>query len=106
MLKGRILLVEDNAGLRELMAIVLTRSGYEVFEAGDGLAALDLAVTRHPDLLIVDLLLPSGLTGDEVIAQLKTNPETRSMPVIVTTALPQGDPLVKRALAAGALEVF
>jgi CheY-like chemotaxis protein len=102
---SRILLVEDNDGLRELMTIVLRRAGYQVFEAADDIAALDLALAHPPALVIVDLRLP-GLSGDEVILRMKSHPATQSIPVIVTTALPQGDPLVKRALAAGALEVF
>jgi CheY-like chemotaxis protein len=55
---GRILIVEDNSAVRELMAIVLRRSGYEVFGAADGLQALDQIGFLHPDIIIVDLGLP------------------------------------------------
>jgi len=103
--KKRILIVEDNADSRELLALMLRRSGYDIAEATTGLAAIDQARATHPDLVIMDLGLP-GITGDEATGRLKADPYTRDIPVIVNTAFPKGAPLVERAMAAGAAEIL
>jgi CheY-like chemotaxis protein len=103
--KKRILIVEDNSHCRELLALWLRRSGYEVAEATTGLAAIDQARATQPELIIMDLGLP-GITGDEATARLKADPSTRDIPVIVNTAFPKGAPLVKRAIAVGAAEIL
>jgi CheY-like chemotaxis protein len=102
--KQKILLVEDNSDFRELLAIVLRRSGYEVAEAATGLAAIEQASATHPDLILMDLGLP-GITGDEATARLKADPSTRDIPVIVNTAFSKGA-LVERAIAVGAAEIL
>ena len=56
--KQKILIVEDNADGRELLALYIRRLGYEVFEAATGLEALDQAHAVHPDLILMDLALP------------------------------------------------
>src|SRR6266496_465059 len=101
--KKKILLVEDS-NCRELLALLLKRSGYEVAEAMTGLAAIDQANATHPDLIIMDLGLP-GITGDEAPARLKADPSTRDIPVIVYTAF-QGGALVERAIVSGAAEIL
>jgi two-component system cell cycle response regulator DivK len=83
--KKRILIVEDNSDSRDLLALLLTRSGYEVAEATTGLAAIEQTRVTRPDLIIMDLGLP-GITGDEATARLKADPSTRDIPVIVNTA--------------------
>jgi|SRR6476646_5970681 CheY-like chemotaxis protein len=102
---GKILIVEDNSAVRELMAVVLRRSGYEVFEAGDGLQGTEQAGSLYPDLIIVDLGLP-GFGGDELIACIKADYRTAAIPAIVNTACPPNNPAVKRAIAAGAAEIL
>ncbi|HEV8721461.1 MAG TPA: response regulator [Candidatus Binatia bacterium] len=102
--KQKILLVEDNSDFRELLAIVLRRSGYEVAEAATGLTAVEQASATHPDLILMDLGLP-GITGDEATARLKADPSTRDIPVIINTAFHKGA-LVERAIAAGAAEIL
>jgi CheY-like chemotaxis protein len=103
--KKRILIVEDNADSRELLALMLRRSGYDIAEAATGLAAIDQARATHPDLVIMDLGLP-GITGDEATGRQKADPSTRDIPVIVNTAFPKGELLVDRAMAAGASEIL
>jgi two-component system cell cycle response regulator DivK len=103
--KNRILIVEDNSDSRDLLALLLTRSGYEVVEATTGLAAIEQTRVTRPDLIIMDLGLP-GITGDEATARLKADPSTRDIPVIVNTAFPQRASLVDRAIAAGAAEIL
>jgi CheY-like chemotaxis protein len=86
--KGRgacVLLVEDEEQLRRVMKDLLQREGYTVAEARDGIQALD-EVDRHaPDAIILDLNLP-GLDGYGVLAQLRSRPATRDIPVMVLTA--------------------
>ncbi len=103
--KKRILIVEDIADSRELLALVLRRSGYDVDEAGEGLAAISQARAIHPDLVIMDLGLP-GITGDEATARLKADPSTKDIPIVVCTAFDKGTPLVERAMAVGAAEIL
>lgn len=66
----RVLVVDDEKQLVELLGEYLRREGYEVLEAGDGLTALELARTARPDLLILDILLPQ-LDGIEVCRQVR-----------------------------------
>lgn len=85
MSRKRILVVEDEADIRELLTYNLAREGYEVsgVERGDQvLAALAL---RRPDLLILDLMLP-GMGGLEVCRLMKAKPETAGIPVVMLTA--------------------
>jgi len=80
-----VLLVEDEEQLRRVMKDLLQREGYVVAEARDGIQALD-EVDRHaPDVIILDLNLP-GLDGYGVLAQLRSRPATKEIPVMVLTA--------------------
>ncbi|HEU5305081.1 MAG TPA: type II/IV secretion system protein, partial [Gemmatimonadales bacterium] len=80
-----VLLVEDEDQLRRVMKDLLQREGYNVAEARDGIQALD-EVDRHaPDVIILDLNLP-GIDGYSVLAQLRSRPATRKIPVMVLTA--------------------
>ncbi len=80
-----VLLVEDEDQLRRVMKDLLQREGYSVAEARDGIQALD-EVDRHaPDVIILDLNLP-GIDGYSVLAQLRSRPATREIPVMVLTA--------------------
>jgi two-component system cell cycle response regulator DivK len=103
--KKKILIVEDNSEVRELMVLVLRRAGYDIAEAATGLGAIDQAHATRPDLIIMDLGLP-GITGDEATARLKADPATRDIPVIINTAFHKGAALVERAIAAGAAEIL
>jgi two-component system, cell cycle response regulator DivK len=100
----KILVVEDNSDYRELIRMFLQRSGYEIVEATTGFEGVDQAHSCRPDLILMDLGLPM-MTGDEAIAQLKADPTTRDIPVLVITAFNKGI-LVERAVAAGAAEIL
>ncbi len=80
-----ILLVEDDPTLRDTMAYRLRAEGYQVITAIDGPGALDAARKTHPDLVLLDLMLP-GLDGLEVCKQIRANQETASTPIIMLTA--------------------
>jgi len=103
--RAKILIVEDNPDSRELLALLLRRSGYDVTEAATGLAAIDQTHATRPDLIIMDLGLPE-ITGDEATARLKADPSTKDIPVIVNTAFHKGAALVERAIAVGAAEIM
>jgi CheY-like chemotaxis protein len=80
-----VLLVEDEEQLRRVMKDLLQREGYRVAEARDGVQALDEVDRFAPDVIILDLNLP-GLDGYGVLAQLRSRPATRDIPVMVLTA--------------------
>ena len=80
--KTKILLVEDDAMLRETLAYNLTKSGYVVFTAADGVTALEMAKETEPDLVLLDLMLPE-LDGLSVCRALR---EQRNVPIIMLTA--------------------
>jgi two-component system response regulator (stage 0 sporulation protein F) len=103
--KKRILVVDDHAPNRELITLVLQRSGYETAEAASGITAIEQARTACPDLILLDLGLP-GMNGDEVLAHLKEDPITSDIPVIINTAYHAQSPLVQRALALGVAEII
>ena len=103
-LKNKILVVEDNSAIRQLLVLRLKELGYEVFEAETGLSAFRQARATSPDLILMDLGMPV-IGGDEVMAWLKTDLVTRHIPIIVTTAFLFG-PSVDRAIASGAVEVI
>lgn len=78
----KILVVEDEPALLETLSYNLSRQGYELLEASDGLAALKLARTHQPDLVVLDVMLP-GLDGFEVCRILR---KETSIPILMLTA--------------------
>jgi DNA-binding response OmpR family regulator len=80
-----ILIADDDADIRSLVAFRLERAGYEVVQASDGEHALQLALERPPDLAVLDVMMPR-LTGIEVTRRLRENEDTRRIPVILLTA--------------------
>ena len=99
-LKGRILVVDDTASMRELVARRLERDGHDVAVAESGPVAIRMARSERFDLLLLDLMMP-GMNGLEVLDRLRGLPETRTLPVIVISALDNVDTAV-RCIAAGA----
>jgi two-component system cell cycle response regulator DivK len=80
-----VLIVEDNPLNMKLFSAMLAAQGYDVLEATDGAHGLDMAQHRHPDLIIMDIQLPS-MSGLEVTRTLKSDEATRDIPIIATTA--------------------
>jgi putative two-component system response regulator len=95
-----ILIVDDEALNRDLMTLVVRSQGWESLAALDGTLALALALERSPDLILLDVLMP-GMDGCEVARQLKSNPRTEGIPVVMVSALDDQEARV-RGLAAGA----
>ena len=83
--RKRILVVDDEVALVELVSINLIRNGYEVLPAHDGATALEIARKQNPDLVVLDLMMP-GLSGREVMTALKSDLATAAIPVVMLTA--------------------
>lgn len=81
----RILIVEDERGLAEVLTYNLQREGYETTVAYDGREGLQKARSLLPDLVILDLMLPS-MSGQDVLRELRAGEHTRDLPVIILTA--------------------
>jgi two-component system alkaline phosphatase synthesis response regulator PhoP len=86
MAKAEILIVEDHPTMREAMRMVLEHEGFEIREASDGQAALAMAKQRPPDLVFLDLNIP-GASGADVLRELKAEPATANVRVIIVTAV-------------------
>ena len=80
-----VLVADDEEGIRVLCRVNLELSGYEVIEAADGLSALDTARAEKPDVIFLDVMMPT-MDGWEVLHFLKEDPETADIPVIMLTA--------------------
>lgn len=83
---ARILLVEDDAELVEFMKMVFEREKYHVITAMDGLSALEKARNEHPDIVLLDVLLPK-MNGYEVCDKLRQDPVTCLLPIMMVTSL-------------------
>jgi signal transduction histidine kinase/DNA-binding response OmpR family regulator len=94
---GRILVIDDEAVVRDLMRRVFTKEGYNVILAASGEEGLRLAIELHPDAITLDVLMP-GLGGWGTLAALKAKPETADIPVIMVTIV--GDSNMGFALGA------
>jgi PAS domain S-box-containing protein len=80
-----VLIVEDNPGNREMICRQLTKAGWDVLEAQNGLQALAVLQTQQPGVILLDLMMPE-MDGFEFIRQLRQHPQWRSLPIIVLTA--------------------
>ena len=85
MTERTLLVVEDDAALRDTMMYTLRREGYRVLVASDGVTALEVARQQPPALVILDLMLPR-LDGLDVCRQLRSRPETARTPILMLTA--------------------
>jgi len=83
--KATILIVDDEEDIRELVELNLTQEGYGVLSCETGEQALELAGSKLPDLIILDLMLP-GIDGLEVCKKLKSNIKTEDIPIVMLTA--------------------
>jgi len=82
---ARILIVEDEANIVKLISIRLERLGHSINSADNGSTALDIARESTPDLILLDVMIPV-LNGFQVLQQLKADPTTASIPVLMLTA--------------------
>ena len=99
-MKARILLIEDNVQNRYLATFLLEQNGFEVIQAENGPAGLELAARERPDLILLDIQLP-GMDGHAVARALKADPVLKSIPIVAVTSYAMvGDR--EKCLASGA----
>ena len=92
---ARVLVADDEPDIVELVAFVLGRAGYEVDKTDDGDQALRIARERRPALCILDGSMP-GLAGFEIVRQLRGDPETSAIPVLILTATVDEERSIRR----------
>lgn len=85
-MKEKILVINDDDGIREIIKTVLERKGYETYEASNGLEGIAQANQTKPDLILLDILMP-GMSGFETCKRLKNDPATKEIPVIFLSSL-------------------
>lgn len=85
MLKGRVLVVDDEPDIVRSIAIRLQSAGYDVLTAMDGLQATNTAIKEMPDLIILDLGMPAG-SGHVVVERLRGSVKTCNIPIIILSA--------------------
>lgn len=100
----KVLLIEDHADCRDILALQARAVGYEIIEAETGADGVDKAFRELPDLIVMDLKMP-GVDGVEATKRIKGNPQTHHIPIIVNTAWIVKDRM-EEALAAGAAMVL
>ncbi len=98
----KILVVEDDKFLREMISRKLDKEGYEVVQAIDGEKGVEKVVEEKPDIVLLDLILP-GIDGFEVLEKTKNNPEVSNIPVIILSNLGQKSE-IERGLKLGAVD--
>ncbi len=95
-----VLVVEDDAVTRKLLQVELSKRGYSVETAADGVRALTAVDSKRPDLVLLDIVLPE-LDGMSLLRALKGREETRSIPVIMITSVAEPSKMIE-AISAGA----
>lgn len=96
----KILFIEDEPSLQKTVGEVMRAEGFEILEATDGEIGIQIAKEKHPDIILLDLILPKK-DGFEVMKELRENEATKDIKIIVLTNLESSSD-VERALALGA----
>ncbi|WNJ99902.1 response regulator [Thalassospiraceae bacterium LMO-JJ14] len=81
---GKILVVDDEELIRDILRQILQQDGHEVIEAGDGDTAIKTARDVRPDLIVLDMVMPK-MTGLEIAPVLRSHPGTKNIPIIALT---------------------
>lgn len=85
----KILIVEDQADIRDLVRMTLEMGDFQVHEAPDGAAALRLAEQLSPDLMLLDVMMPGGIDGLEVCRRIRANPRLKRTRILMLSARDQ-----------------
>jgi two-component system, cell cycle response regulator DivK len=83
--RKRILIIEDTEDNRRILRDLLTHAGYDLIEADDGAKGVAMAVEHRPDLILMDIQLPT-IDGYEATRQIKSNPDLRHIPIVAVTS--------------------
>ena len=84
--KGKILVVDDEPDVVDMLKMMLENASYEVVSAYDGKEGIEKAKEEKPDAIVLDLMMP-GMNGFEACKEMKNDPELKAIPVIVLTAI-------------------
>jgi CheY-like chemotaxis protein len=84
--RPRVLVIDDDRAATDLVQVILENEGYQVLKAFDGKDGVELAAREHPDLIILDLIMPE-MSGFNVAYQLRQIPATRAIPIIILTSM-------------------
>jgi CheY-like chemotaxis protein len=101
----RILVVEDQDSIRRMIEALVQARGYQVTAVSSGAKAIDVAITDAPDIVLLDLNLPGQYDGFDVCRRLRSDPGTRTVPVVIISAM-DDDESRARATAAGATAYY
>ena len=101
-MKGKILIVDDQFGIRILLNEVLHKEGYETYQAANGIQALDIVAKHDPDLVLLDMKIP-GMDGIEILKRMREG--HHDIRVIIMTAYGELD-MIQEAKDLGALTHF
>lgn len=102
--KKIILVIEDEEPLRRVLRDILTVEGYSIIETKDGVEGLEVALREHPDLILLDIVMPK-MDGLEMLAKLRADEWGKTAPVIVLTNLSDNDDVAK-AMESEAFDYF
>jgi DNA-binding response OmpR family regulator len=91
--RKKVLLVEDDEAVRQLVRVTLEMNDYDVVEAKDGLEGLLLLEMHRPDAVVLDLMMPD-VGGERMLTQLRATPATKGTPVVIITGKPEVAPEV------------
>jgi DNA-binding response OmpR family regulator len=100
----KLLIADDESGIRSLVRMTLERDSYQILEASDGEEAIALAREFHPEVVLLDVMMP-GLSGFDVCRALKDDPTTAEATVVLLTAKAQESDRAE-GIAAGADDYF
>lgn len=89
---SKVLIVDDEQDIAELLSYNLEKEGFSTIKAYDGVSVFNIIMTKKPDLIILDLMLP-GMNGLDICKKVRANPATADLPIIMLTA--KGDELDK-----------
>src|SRR5512135_479722 len=87
-MKKKILVIDDEADIREIVRTYLIDDGFDVIEAANGQDGILIAQKEHPDLILLDIMMP-GINGFEVAKHLKDDPNTSDIPIVILSILGQ-----------------
>ena len=87
-MKKKILVIDDEPDIREIVRLYLSEEGYDIIEASNGQEGIIKAQQEEPDLIVLDIMLP-GINGFEVAKHLKDDPNTHDIPIIILSVLAQ-----------------
>ena len=92
----KILIVEDDPQLQEIYQTIFSQEGFHTIPVTDGKQGLFMVKSQKPDLVLLDLMLPGGMNGFDVLEEIKRNEETKNIPVIIMTNLDSEAKMAKK----------